>query len=77
MKAMIYTKRMLIAIGITLVSMQVVAQVGPPPPPPPQDPGEVPVDGGLVFLLAAGVSYGAKKAYDFRKGVKKTRDEQE
>lgn len=70
MKINLYIKRMLIAMGITIVSMQLSAQ-GDPPPPPPQDPGEVPVDGGLVFLLAAGVSYGAKKAYDFKKGIKK------
>lgn len=34
-------------------------------PPPPE--GGVPVDGGLGLLLAAGVGYGAKKAYDYRK----------
>ena len=36
--------------------------------PPPE--GAVPVDGGLAFLLVAGASYGAKKAYDYRKGQK-------
>lgn len=29
--------------------------------------GAVPVDGGLSLLLAAGLGYGAKKAYDYRK----------
>jgi hypothetical protein len=29
--------------------------------------GAIPVDGGLAFLLAAGVGYGAKKAYEARK----------
>lgn len=38
----------------------------------PGDPGpdpdiKVPFDGGLSLLLAAGVSYGLKKAYDKRK----------
>ncbi len=33
---------------------------GQPPPPPPTD---IPIDGGLSFLLAAGVAYGAKKLY--------------
>ena len=28
--------------------------------------GWVPIDGGIVALLAAGVGYGAKKAYDYR-----------
>ena len=34
--------------------------------------GAVPVDGGLSLLLAAGVGYGAKKAYQFRLGRKQT-----
>jgi hypothetical protein len=32
--------------------------------------GAVPVDGGLSFLLAAGLGFGAKKAYDYRKSLK-------
>ena len=55
----------------------------PPSPPPALDPGDpfsggggnpggapggaVPVDGGLSLLLAAGVGYGVKKAYNSRK----------
>jgi len=31
------------------------------------DPDLIPIDGGLGFLLAAGVSYGVKKARDLRK----------
>ena len=31
-----------------------------PPPPPPVD---IPIDGGLGFLLAAGIAYGAKKLH--------------
>jgi len=31
------------------------------------DPDLIPIDGGLGFLLAAGVGYGIKKARDFRK----------
>ena len=34
--------------------------------------GGVPVDGGLAFLLVAGASYGAKKAYDYRKNKVKS-----
>jgi hypothetical protein len=34
------------------------------------DPDLVPVDGGLAFLLAAGVGYGVKKARDMRKKEK-------
>lgn len=38
------------------------AIAGPPPPPPPQ----VPIDGGLGVLLAAGVAYAAKRLYKNR-----------
>lgn len=44
-----------------LSSVMVMAQQNPP------NPGGVPIDGGLSFLLAAGVGYGAKKVYDARK----------
>lgn len=33
---------------------------GPGPPPPPTPPG-LPIDGGLLFLLIAGIVYGVKK----------------
>ncbi len=36
----------------------IIAQ--PPPPPTPQP---IPIDGGLGFLLAAGLAYGAKKLH--------------
>lgn len=34
---------------------------------PPEGSDEIPFDGGLSVLIAAGVAYGAKKAYDKRK----------
>jgi hypothetical protein len=34
--------------------------------PPPPDPQEIPIDGGLSFLLAAGVAYAAKRLYKSR-----------
>jgi len=37
-----------------------------PPPPDTGDPG-APIDGGLGFLLAAGVGYGANKLRKYRK----------
>ena len=38
--------------------------IAQPPPPPPQ---EIPIDGGLGFLLAAGVGYAAKKLHSSQK----------
>ncbi len=29
----------------------------------------VPIDNGIIFLIVAGVLYGAKKIYDFRKSA--------
>jgi len=34
--------------------------IAQPPPPPPQN---IPIDGGLLFLLIAGAIYGGKKFY--------------
>lgn len=39
--------------------------MGPPPCWPP--PCIIPLDGGISFLIAAGVALGGKKFYDFRK----------
>ncbi len=39
------------------------AKPGDPGP----DPDGVPLDGGVSILVAAGIAYGAKKAYDKRK----------
>ena len=36
---------------------------GPPCWPPPC----IPIDGGIGFLIAAGIAFGGKKAYDFTK----------
>lgn len=38
--------------------------------PPCWPPPCVPIDGGLSFLLAAGLAYGGKKAYDISKEEK-------
>lgn len=43
--------------------------MGPPPCwPPPCSP--IPIDGGISFLIAAGVALAGKKFYDFRKSAK-------
>ena len=38
--------------------------LGQPPPPPPQD---IPLDGGISLLLAAGIAFGAKKIHSSEK----------
>lgn len=38
-------------------------QAVPPPIPPPPPPG-LPIDGGILFLLIAGIFYGVKKTRD-------------
>ena len=43
-----------------LTPVFVQTAIAQPPPPPPQD---IPIDGGLGFLLAAGIGYAAKKLY--------------
>jgi hypothetical protein len=60
---------------LLLTCVEVIAQDTPDQPPPdpadaPPESGAVPVDGGLALLLATGVGYGAKKAYDYRKSQK-------
>lgn len=44
--------------------MFIESAIAQPPPPPPV---EIPIDGGLGFLLAAGIIYGAKKLNDSKK----------
>jgi len=43
-------------------------------PDPGTDP-DIPIDGGLSLLIAAGIGYGAKKAYDKRKKAQKVSDD--
>ena len=66
---------------LLITSLTIVFAQDPPPVEPPPGEGEdvggpqgggVPVDAGLSFLLASGVAYGAKKAYDYRKNKVKS-----
>ncbi|MBN4051356.1 hypothetical protein JYU16_00920 [bacterium AH-315-M05] len=46
-----------------------IYSAGPPPPPDDGDPPCwpppcIPIDGGIGFLIAAGIAYGGKKAFD-------------
>jgi len=53
-------RNILTLVLVVCCSFMVSAQ-GPPPPPPP--PG-LPIDGGVLFLLIAGLYYGVKKVRD-------------
>jgi len=52
---------LLVGLGI-LLSVSTFAQPGNPGGDP-----DVPIDGGIGILIAAGVLYGSKKIYDARK----------
>jgi hypothetical protein len=45
----------------------IYAQVGPPPDPSCWPPPCIPIDGGVGFLVAAGIAYGVKKINDIQK----------
>ena len=70
MKKNYNTNSFLISLFILLVFfVESVYSQGPPPPPPsPHD--MVPIDGGIGFLIASGIAYGAKKLFDVRKSKK-------
>lgn len=70
----ILTKAFFSISMITLFVFAAEAQIAPPATPGCQDPNNpfsppcpIPIDGGLVFLIAAGAAYGGKKAYDLQK----------
>jgi hypothetical protein len=50
--------KVILVIAFILVTDIALAQ-GPPPPPPP-----LPIDGGIIGLLALGIGYAVKKIYD-------------
>lgn len=58
---------------LTFVFMLAFSLWGVSQPPPPGGPTDcwpppcIPIDGGIGWLIAAGVAYGAKKSWDFRK----------
>ena len=61
--------RNLLLLFMLIISPFVVQEVAAqPPPPPPQD---IPLDGGLTFLIIAGAAYGARKLYKKQKEEEK------
>jgi hypothetical protein len=53
-----YTFTLILALFFTTI----ISAQGPPPPPPP--PPGLPIDGGVAFLIIAGVAYGIRKIRD-------------
>lgn len=51
---------------LVVVTNTLFAQGGPPPPPPSggPPPPAIPIDGGVLALLASGIAYGVKKLYN-------------
>lgn len=50
MRKIVFICTLVLGLGLTTSWSQ--------PPGPPDDPGDVPIDGGLSFLIAGGVGYG-------------------
>ena len=51
---------LLLVLTLLILPILVKDAAAQPPPPPPQD---IPIDGGLFLLIAAGATYGARKLY--------------
>jgi len=64
----------IILFAINLIGINQVSAAGPPGPPDGGDdppcwpPPCIPIDGGISFLVIAGLAYGGKKAYETIKG---------
>lgn len=48
------------SVCFLFISVSAYSYKVPPPPLPPPDPG-LPIDGGLIYLFIAGVTYGVYK----------------
>ena len=68
--------RLCLTVGLvtgSVIGFDAMGQPGGPPGPPGGGglppcwpPPCVPIDGGVIFLAAAGIAYASKKAYDYR-----------
>lgn len=65
-------KLMLVTAMITIPSLLWAQTPTDPPPPadPPQNDADLPFDGGVSLLVAAGIGYGLKKVHDRKKTEK-------
>ncbi len=67
--------KVLFVFSILLVAEKAFSMKPPPPPPPAAGGPQIPIDGGVGLLIAAGVGYGAKKYYDKQKKNKDEKSE--
>ncbi|WP_415034748.1 PID-CTERM protein-sorting domain-containing protein [Flavobacterium sp.] len=65
----IVPNKILSGFAMLTTSIAFAGPTGPPPPGVPPPPG-LPVDGGIVLLLIAALSYGLYKVYQFKKNKK-------
>lgn len=70
MKKILIKLKVLLVIGMIVIPAFVIAQDDDPPPINPEV-EDVPFDGGVSLLVAAGIGYGLKKAHDKKKAEKK------
>jgi hypothetical protein len=69
-----------ISVLLTGLALSQVSLAQPPSPPASGNNGgsytpmggTAPIDGGIIFLLAAGLGYGARKVYNIRNSRKET-----
>jgi len=59
-----FTFILILITSFIFIPLFITTALGQPPPPPPQD---IPIDGGLSLLIAAGVAFGAKKIHSAQK----------
>ena len=74
MKKLVYSVITITALLLIVTVSNTSAGVPPPPGgggPPCLPPPCIPIDGGISFLVAAGVAVGAKKIYNSRKESEK------
>ena len=57
------TWRLLIALLLMVGSVNICLAQDPPDDPSPTDPADIPIDGGLSLLLAAGAVYGGRRLH--------------
>ena len=60
-KAMRRKVFLIVGLILGLVFLTQILSAQPPPP----DPQDIPIDGGLFVLLAAGLIYGAKEIHNY------------